>query len=104
MSSDEIISVHRSGQAKIDLKIIFERIKDKTKSLQNVINVRTDIIEASKNIIFVEQYQIDEFLGEPYRRMVVRHFKIIYKIQSKTQIRILQIFDTYQNPNRLKEK
>lgn len=66
--------------------------------------MRTDIIDASKNIIFVDQYQVDEFLGEPYRRMIVRHFKIIYKIKSKTQIRILQIFDTYQHPNKLEEK
>lgn len=64
MSSDEIISVHWSSQAKIDLKNIFERIEEKTKSLQNAINVRTNIIEAIKTINFVEQYQVDEFLGE----------------------------------------
>ncbi|MNL51362.1 hypothetical protein D3C87_1744550 [compost metagenome] len=58
----------------------------------------------SKNIHFVEQYQVDEFLGEPYRRMIIRDYKIIYKIHSQTEIRILQIFDTRQNPIKLTEE
>lgn len=56
MPMDKKIKVHWSRQAKGDLKNIFERIKDKTNSLQNATKVRTDIINASKNIIFVEQY------------------------------------------------
>ncbi len=98
------ISILWSRQAKRDLRNIFERIEEITKSRQNAINVRNDIVEASKKIIFVEQYQVDEFLGEPYHRMIVRHYKIVYKIQSKTEIRILQIFDTYQHPKRLMRK
>ncbi|MBK5212588.1 MAG: type II toxin-antitoxin system RelE/ParE family toxin [Flavobacteriaceae bacterium] len=104
MLPDKKIEVNWSRQAKGDLKNIFERIKGKTKSIESATNVRTDIIETSKNINFVEQYQVDEFLGEPFRRMVVRHFKIIYKIQSDTEIRILQIFDSYQHPKRLRKK
>ena len=104
MSSGEKIKVHWSSRAKSDLRNIYERIEERTKSVQNAINVRTDIIEASKRINFVEQYQVDEFLGEPYRRMIVRHFKIIYKIQSDNEIRVLQIFDSYQNPKRLRTK
>lgn len=83
-------------QAKADLKLIFEFIK--LKSLQGAKNVIRDIVAQSKNIHFVEQYQVDDFLGEPYRRMIVRDYKIIYKIHSATEIRILQIFDTRQNP------
>jgi plasmid stabilization system protein ParE len=56
-----------------------------------------EIVSQSKSIHFTEQYQVDEFLGEPFRRMVVSHYKIIYKIHSETEIRILQIFDTRQN-------
>lgn len=62
-----------------------------------------DIVLQSKNIHFVAQYQIDEFLGEPYRRMIVRDYKIIYKIHSDTEIRILQIFDTRQDLIKLKK-
>lgn len=50
----------------------------------------------------MEQYQVDEFLGVPFRRIIVRHYKIIYKVQSKTEIRILKIFNTRQHHNRLK--
>jgi len=95
------IQILWDNQAKADLKLIFEFIK--LKSPQGAKNVIRDIIIQSKSIHFAEQYQIDEFLGEPFRRMVVRNYKIIYKIQSETEIRILQIFDTRQNPIKLKK-
>ena len=88
-------------QAKADLKLIFEFIQ--LKSLKGAKNVIRDIVAQSKNIHFVQQYQVDEFLGEPYRRMIVRDYKIIYKIHSETEIRILQIFDTRQNSINLKK-
>src|SRR6478735_1140618 len=87
------------NQAKEDLKLIFDFIK--IKSLQGARNVVADIIDQTKRIHFTEQYQVDEFLGKPYRKMIVRDFKIIYKVHSKSEIRILQIFDLRQNPNKL---
>lgn len=95
------IQILWDNQAKADLKLIFEYIK--LKSPQGAKNVVRDIIKQSKSIHFTEQYQVDEFLDEPYRRMVVRNYKIIYKIQSEAEIRILQIFDTRQNPIKLKK-
>jgi addiction module RelE/StbE family toxin len=89
------------NQAKADLKLIFEFIR--LKSPQGARNVIRDIVLQSQNIHFVEQYQVDEFLGEPYRRMIVRDYKVIYKIHSETEIRILQIFDTRQNSVKLKK-
>jgi addiction module RelE/StbE family toxin len=89
------------NQAKADLKLIFEFIR--LKSPQGARNVIRDIVLQTKNIHFVEQYQVDEFLGEPYRRMIVRDYKVIYKIHSETEIRILQIFDTRQNSVKLKK-
>ena len=89
------------NQAKADLKFIFEFIK--LKSPQEARNIIRDIVIQSKNIYFVEQYQVDEFLGEPYRRIIVRDYKVIYKIHSETEIRILQIFDTRQNSLKLKK-
>ncbi|MFV5684464.1 type II toxin-antitoxin system RelE/ParE family toxin [Flavobacterium sp. GB2R13] len=94
------ISIVWDNQAKADLRLIFEFIK--LKLLQGAKTVIRDIVFQSKNIHFVEQYQLDEFLGEPYRRMISRDYKIIYKIHSKTEIRILQIFDTRQNQSKLK--
>ncbi|MDO8316725.1 MAG: type II toxin-antitoxin system RelE/ParE family toxin [Flavobacterium sp.] len=97
----KLIIILWDDQAKADLKIIFEFIK--LKSPQGARNVIRDIVLQSKNIHFVEQYQVDEFLGEPYRRMIVRDYKIIYKIHFETEIRILQIFDTRQNSVKLKK-
>lgn len=94
------IKILWDNQAKADLKLIFEFIQ--LKSIQGAKNVIRDIVAQSKNIFFVEQYQVDEILGEPYRRMIVRDYKIIYKIHSETEIRILQIFDTRQNPLKIK--
>ena len=87
-------------EAKADLKLIFEYIK--LDSLQSAKKVIQEIVLHSKSIKFVEQYQVDEFLGEPFRRMIISHYKIIYKIQSETEIRILQIFDTRQNQPKLR--
>ena len=95
------IKILWDNQAKSDLKLIFEFIK--LKSIQGAKNIVRDIVAQSKNIYFVEQYQADEFLGEPYRRMIVRDYKIIYKIQSQTEIRILQIFDNRQSPIKLRK-
>ena len=93
------IQILWDNQAKEDLKLIFDFIK--IKSLQGAKNVINDIVKQSKSIHYTEQYQVDEILGEPYRRMIVRDFKIIYKVQSETEIRILQIFGTSQNPSKL---
>jgi addiction module RelE/StbE family toxin len=95
------IKIYWDNQAKADLKLIYEFIK--LKSLLGARNVIKDIVSQRNNIHFTEQYQVDEILGEPYRRMIVRDYKIIYKIQSKTEIRILQIFDCRQNPIKLKK-
>lgn len=96
------IKIYWDNHAKDDLKLIYEFIK--LKSLQGAKNVIKDIVNQSKNIHFTEQYQVDEILGEPYRRMIVRDYKIIYKIHSESEIRILQIFDTRQNPNKANSK
>ncbi len=97
----KVEKVKWDNQAKADLKLIFEYIK--LDSLQNAKKVIKEIVSHSKSIKFVEQYQVDEFLGEPYRRMIISHYKIVYKIHSETEIRILQIFDTRQNQLKLRK-
>lgn len=83
-------------EAEKDLKLIFDFLKIKSeKGAKSVLN---DIIFNIKNIRFVTQYQLDEFLGTPYRRIIVRNYKIIYKVQSESEIRIVQIFDCRKNP------
>jgi plasmid stabilization system protein ParE len=55
------ISILWDNQAKADLKLIFEFIR--IQSPQGAKNVISDIVAQSKNIHFVEQYQVDKFLG-----------------------------------------
>lgn len=69
-------------------------------SEQGAENIRKDILKTVSNLLYVEQYQIDEINIE-YRRMVVRHYKIIYKVTEKS-ILILNIFDTRQDPSKSK--
>lgn len=54
-----------------------------------------------KNIKYPQQYQIDETLGNPFRRMIVMHFKIIY-VEFDNKILITNVFDTRQDPSKLK--
>ena len=96
------IKILWDNEAKSDLKLIFDFIK--LKSLQGAKNVISDIVNQSKNIYFASQYQTDEYLGEPFRRMIIRDYKIIYKVQSESEIRILQIFDSRQSINKIKKQ
>lgn len=89
------------NQAKADLKIIHDFIA--IHSRVGAKNVVQDILNQCKKIHFTEQYPVDEILGSPYRKMFVRKYKIIYKVQTETEIRILQLFDTRQNPNLIKK-
>jgi len=91
-----------SDNAKADLKSIYEFIKLTSRSVQAAKNIRNDILVGSRNISFTEQYQVDEILGLSFRRMIVRHYKIIYKTQSDAEIRVLSVFDTRQDPKKIK--
>lgn len=61
----------------------------------------SEIIQAVEEIKYNEQYQREESLDGNYRRIIVRHFKIIYRPLNKG-ILILQIFDSRQNPGKLR--
>ena len=88
-------------RAKDDLKLIHDFIA--LKSPQKAKTVVNYILLHSRDITFPEQYQIDEILGAPFRRMIVGDYKIIYKPQGDNEIRILKIFDSRQNPRKLKK-
>lgn len=95
------IKIIWDNEAKADLKLIFEFLK--LQSLAAAKKVISDIIKQSKPIHFSEQYQIDEYLEEPFRRMFIGNYRIVYKIHSEEEIRILQIFDTRQDPIKLRK-
>lgn len=51
------------------------------------------------NTIIVHQQELD--LNPEHRRIIYKHYKIIYEIEHK-DIHILRIFDTRQDPRKLK--
>ena len=66
------IKIVWDNEAKADLKLIFEFIK--LQSVSGAKKIISDIIKQSKSIHFSEQYQIDEFLEEPFRSMFVGNY------------------------------
>jgi len=89
-----------SVQARAAIKKIYDYYKEK--SPQGAKNVKSDLLQAPKTIRYSGQYQVDE-INPKYRRIVVRDFKILY-IETKSEVRILDIIGTRQSPDVLKSK
>ena len=61
-------------------------------------------IEKIDQVKYPEQYQEDEIIGLPYRWIITKNYRIIYKVLSPQDIEILQIFDNRQSPQRIKKE
>jgi mRNA-degrading endonuclease RelE of RelBE toxin-antitoxin system len=59
------------------------------------------IISSPKEIVFGEQYQIDEY-REDCIRILIGNYKVIYQFKNET-ISILKIFNSLHNPIKSKE-
>lgn len=93
------IQIVWGNRAKKDLKEIHSFYAEKSAdAASKMIN---SIIGAAESIVFAEQYQVDEFLGQPYRRLIVKHCKIVYRLKNNSIV-IFRVFDTRQNPTKLK--
>lgn len=88
------------NNAKEDLKIIYTFNK-KNFSLKFAKEIRDKIYKAVGGIVFLEQWQKDEILGDPYRRIIVSHYKICYLVKNE-KVYILLVFDTRQDPVKYK--
>lgn len=89
-----------SNQAKEALKSIYDHYKDK--SPQGAKNVKSDLLDSPKTILFAKQYQVDE-INTGYRRIVVRDYKVLYKEENGV-IQIVDIVSTRQSIEVLKKK
>lgn len=88
-------------KAKEDLKRIY-KFNKKNFSIEFAKKVRSEIYEKAGSLRFLKQWQADEILGEPYRRILIRDYKIVYTIKDKNHISILMVFDTRQDPVKYK--
>jgi len=93
------IQIIWGNRAKNDLKDI--HLFYAAKSNKDAGEMIDSIIKAAESIVFAEQYRVDEFLGNPYRRLIVKHCKIVYRLKNNTIV-IFRVFDTRQNPSKLK--
>jgi plasmid stabilization system protein ParE len=87
------VKVHKvvwTLQARESLHAILDYRYSKIPAARKII--RKDIIDASKDILFVDQFQSDEISPE-YRRIIVRDYKLIYKAE-KSIIYILNVVCT----------
>ena len=89
-----------TDQAKLALKAIYDYYKDK--SPQGARNVKSDLLASPKQIVFAQQYQVDD-INPKYRRIVVRDYKVLYR-EDKGVIQVMDIVSTRQSPEILKKK
>lgn len=88
-------SVFWSENAKLDLKEIYFELKSKY-SKETALKVREELFDSANNIVFAEQFQVDEYRID-CRRIIIRNFKILYQIKDNS-IFIVRIFNSFQNP------
>lgn len=90
--------------AKFSLKEIYKHYKD-VASVRVAKSIKNKIIVATKDLPnFANKYQEEECLLEMkvgHRRYVSGNYKIIYRVENK-QIIVTDIFDSRQDPNKIK--
>ncbi len=92
------MEIRWSKQAQNDLKALYNYYKEK--SPQSAEKIVQEIYDTVSTLLYSRQYQKDD-INSHYRRMVCRHYKILYKeTPNKKIIRILSIFDARQNPDK----
>ena len=92
------LKIYWTRGAKIDLENIYNYYKDKSESFAR--QIRGELLNAPKSVVFPKQYQVDE-IDNRFRRIIIRHYKVLYG-QSDGFLYIHRIFDARQNPKKLK--
>ncbi len=93
-------TINWSKQARESLKEIYDFYKER--SIEAARHMKADLLNSPKTIYFSKQYQIDD-INPKYRRIVVRHYKVLYKEVNGT-IQVIDIISTLQSPEILESK
>lgn len=88
-----------SDEAINDLRLVFFDLQ-KRNSHEVASKIRNEIFEAPKSIVFPEQFQVDGYFPR-FRRIVIRNYKVLYYSKGTT-INIVGIFNSYQDPSKMK--
>ena len=90
------LQVRWSDKSREDITHIYAFYAEKSKAAAD--RILLEIVQMAEGIRFAEQYQQDEY-NAAYRRMIVRHYKILYRVEADT-VFIAHVFDTRQNPRK----
>jgi plasmid stabilization system protein ParE len=88
-----------TGKAREDMALIYAFYAEKSMAAAD--RILLEIVQTAEDIRFPEQYQQDEY-NSFYRRMIVRHYKILYRVHADT-VFIARVFDTRQSPRKQSE-
>jgi addiction module RelE/StbE family toxin len=89
------LEVFWTENAKEDLKEIFISLKTSI-SKETAFKIRNELVNSMKQIVFPEQFQIDEYRFD-CRRVIIRNYKILYQI-NENSIFVIRVFNSLQNP------
>jgi plasmid stabilization system protein ParE len=81
--------------AKEDLKEIYISLT-KVISKEKAIKIRNELFNCTDNIVFAEQFQLDEYRFD-CRRIVIRNYKVLYQLKENS-IFVIRVFNSFQNP------
>lgn len=95
--SSEKLSIRWSEEAIDDLKLIYYNLLERT-SAETASKIRDEIFLSARQIVFPEQFQVDEIYNK-YRRIIVRNYKILYHINDST-VRIATVINCYKNSSK----
>ncbi|QTE21096.1 type II toxin-antitoxin system RelE/ParE family toxin [Polaribacter cellanae] len=87
-----------STQSEIDLDDILEYYLEFSPN-KAYIHIN-DIIDAVEEIVFSEQWQIDEFDPSCRRVIVKKKYRVYYQVD-KTTVRVTRVYPTQKNPNNI---
>ena len=88
-----------TNEAIFDLKRIYNYLLE-WNSQDIAVKIIDEILNAPNDIVFGEQYQIDEFFPN-YRRIIIRNYKILYFFNTESVI-LVAVFNTRRNPSKLR--
>ncbi len=97
--SQELEKIIWTNSAKTSLRHIWQFYAEINADLAD--KIIREILEGAEKLVFLEQYQVEETLRGNYRRIIIRHFKIICRPLGNG-ILVLQVFDTRQNTEKHK--
>jgi plasmid stabilization system protein ParE len=89
-----------SKKAVNSLQIIYDYLAEQSPEAAD--KVANEILDKADAICpYPDKHQIEEKLGAPFRYALYSHYKIIFRPYYNT-VRIYKVFDTRQNPSKLK--